>query len=110
MRIVVDIQQDQLPLDGLTTSTERHDRGLSKGGGLERIGGYRLYVSRAEGCARGAVVIVVRLSSSGVVVAVVDALRLGRVVLSLEPGGLDEDVTKLLVTCRAGCGATVPGA
>jgi hypothetical protein len=40
----------------------------------------------------------------------VDALRsVGRVVLSLEPGGLDGvDVTKLLVTCRAGCGATEP--
>jgi hypothetical protein len=76
MRIVVDIQQDQLPLDGLTTSAERHDRGLSKGG-LERIGGCRLYVSRAEGCAKGVVAIVVWLSSSGVVVMVVGALRLG---------------------------------
>jgi hypothetical protein len=76
MRIVVDIQQDQLPLDGLTTSAERHDRGLSKGG-LERIGGCRLYVSRAEGCAKGVVAIVVWLLSSGVVVMVVGALRLG---------------------------------
>jgi hypothetical protein len=34
-------------------------------------------------------VIVVWLWSRGVVVMVVDALRSGRVVLSLEPGGLD---------------------
>ena len=58
------------------------------------------------------VVIVVRLESSGVVVmASGRCAQVGRVVLSLEPGGLDGvDVTKLLVTCRAGCGATVPGA
>jgi hypothetical protein len=47
MRIVVDVQQDQLPLDGLATSTERHDRGVSKGV-LERIGGGRQYMSRRE--------------------------------------------------------------
>jgi hypothetical protein len=38
MRVVVDIQQDQLPLDGLTTSAERHDRGSNKGV-MEEIGG-----------------------------------------------------------------------
>ena len=38
MRFLGDLQQDQLPLDGLTTSAERHDRGLSKGV-LEKIGG-----------------------------------------------------------------------
>ena len=48
MSIVGDVQQDQLPLDGLTTSAERHDRGLSKGV-LERFGG----MSRGREDARG---------------------------------------------------------
>ena len=108
MRIVVDIQQDQLPLDSLATSAERHDRGLRKGvvGDDRRISAVYLKGGRMReecGCNSGI---------SGVEWCCCygcGCAQVGRVVLSLEPGGLDGvDVTKLLVTCRAGCGATEP--
>ena len=47
MRIVLDIQQHQLPLDSLATSAERHDGGFSKGV-FEEIRGDRQWRSRVE--------------------------------------------------------------